>query len=190
VEFPTWADGAEITPERMNESIRDPLAFLTGPPAARVIADTVPQTAAGGVRRITFLPPGDARSFHSYDTTGGTATALRDRLIVTVDGLYDVHVGAEVAPAATGAVTYADAALVKNSTSSALMLSAPLVRFPLLERAATAWRNTASVRLPFTAGDWITLHVIASGVPWQISSDWSRTMTFVQLTWVGDLPAA
>jgi hypothetical protein len=189
LEFTTWTDDTEVTPERMNESIRDALNFLSGPPAARVIADTVPETPAGGIVLIRFLAPSDARSFHTYDTTGGTITVQRDRLIIPMDGLYDIHCGAEVDPT-SGTVTYADAALVKNSTSSALVHASPLVRFPLLERSSSTWRATASLHLPLVAGDWMTLHVIASGAPWQILTDWSRTMTFVQLTWVGDLPAA
>ncbi len=167
-------------PGQSGSAVRPSLRPLTSAP--------IPASAAGLVQLVSFVPPAATATSHSYDNTGGTATTHRDRLVVPEDGLYDITFGAEVKSATDAEITYAEAAVAKNTTS-ATALAAPTARIALPRRSRVAWRSTGGVRIPLRAEDWLTLHFVATGAPWQVPAGWSADVTFLHFTWAGEFPA-
>ncbi|WP_259454015.1 hypothetical protein [Streptomyces ginkgonis] len=102
--------------------------------------------------------------------------------------MYDITFGAEVKSATDAEITYAEAAVAKNTTS-ATALAAPTARIALPRRSRVAWRSTGGVRIPLRAEDWLTLHFVATGAPWQVPAGWSADVTFLHFTWAGEFPA-
>lgn len=136
----TWSTGTDITAARLNQNVRDNVAFLATPPSCRVYnSSNISHSSSGSYQYLTF-------NNERYDTDTMHSTSVNTgRITFTTAGKYHVGATIEFASNATGV-----RGLVIRLNGTTLIASVTVSA-----SSATQTNLTAGCDYQFSAADYV-----------------------------------